>query len=86
MLRGTGARDGRLKEEWLPQGFKARSESASFAGHGCGLCVARQAGGRTRGWHGRRSAWLAVIGFVIVLFTLVGVNLLIAGLHSYAGV
>src|SRR5690606_30322869 len=40
----------------------------------------------SRGWHGRRSAWLAVIGFVIVLFTLVGVNLLIAGLHSYAGV
>jgi len=40
----------------------------------------------SRGWHGRKSAWLAVIGFVIVLFTLVGVNLLIAGLHSYAGV
>ncbi|MCM3633101.1 MULTISPECIES: cytochrome c biogenesis protein CcsA [Paenibacillus] len=40
----------------------------------------------SRGWHGRPSAWLAVIGFVIVLFTLVGVNLLIAGMHSYAGV
>ncbi|HZG55442.1 cytochrome c biogenesis protein CcsA [Paenibacillus sp.] len=39
-----------------------------------------------RGWHGRRSAWLAVVGFVVVLFTLIGVNLIIAGLHSYAGV
>ncbi|MBD2869616.1 cytochrome c biogenesis protein CcsA [Paenibacillus sp. IB182493] len=40
----------------------------------------------SRGWQGLRSAWLAVIGFVIVLFTLIGVNLIIAGLHSYSGV
>ena len=40
----------------------------------------------SRGWQGKPSAWLAVIGFIIVLFTLVGVNLLVAGLHSYAGV
>lgn len=40
----------------------------------------------SRGWHGLRSSWLAVIGFLIVMFTLVGVNLIIAGLHSYAGV
>ncbi len=40
----------------------------------------------SKGWQGRRSAWLAVIGFTIVMFTLVGVNLVIAGLHSYAGV
>jgi len=39
----------------------------------------------TRGWEGRRSAWLAVLGFGVILFTLVGVNLLIVGLHSYAG-
>lgn len=39
-----------------------------------------------RGWQGRRSAWLTVIGFIVVLFTLIGVNLIIAGLHSYAGV
>ncbi|MBU6146257.1 MAG: cytochrome c biogenesis protein CcsA [Paenibacillaceae bacterium] len=37
-------------------------------------------------YEGVSSAWLAVIGFVIVMFTLVGVNLVIAGLHSYAGV
>ena len=30
----------------------------------------------SRGWHGKKSAWLAVIGFVVVLFTLVGVNLI----------
>ncbi|KIL38203.1 cytochrome C biogenesis protein [Gordoniibacillus kamchatkensis] len=40
----------------------------------------------SRGWLGKRSAWLSVIGFLIVMFTLVGVNLVIAGLHSYAGV
>lgn len=40
----------------------------------------------SRGWQGRKSAWMAVIGFVVVMFTNVGVNLLIAGLHSYAGV
>ena len=40
----------------------------------------------SRSWHGRRSSWMSVIGFIIVMFTLVGVNLVIAGLHSYAGV
>jgi ABC-type transport system involved in cytochrome c biogenesis permease subunit len=40
----------------------------------------------SRGWHGSKSAWMTVIGFIIVMFTLVGVNLLLAGLHSYAGV
>jgi ABC-type transport system involved in cytochrome c biogenesis permease subunit len=40
----------------------------------------------SRGWIGKRSAWLSVIGFIIVMFTLIGVNLVIAGLHSYAGV
>lgn len=38
------------------------------------------------GWQGKKSAWLAVVGFLIVMFTLIGVNLVIAGLHSYAGV
>ncbi|MBD2861350.1 cytochrome c biogenesis protein CcsA [Paenibacillus oceani] len=40
----------------------------------------------SRGWQGRKSAWMAVVGFVVVMFTLIGVNLIIAGLHSYAGV
>ncbi|MBO8163059.1 MAG: cytochrome c biogenesis protein CcsA [Brevibacillus sp.] len=40
----------------------------------------------SRGWMGTRSAWMSVIGFVIILITLVVVNLVIAGLHSYAGV
>lgn len=38
----------------------------------------------TRGWRGAKAAWMAVVGFVVVLFTLLGVNLLIVGLHSYA--
>lgn len=39
----------------------------------------------SKGWHGKKSAWLAVIGFIIIMFNLVAVNLVIAGLHSYAG-
>ncbi|WP_088051941.1 cytochrome c biogenesis protein CcsA [Virgibacillus dakarensis] len=38
----------------------------------------------SRGWHGEKSAWLAVVGFAIIMFNLVAVNLVIAGLHSYA--
>ncbi|MFZ5774228.1 MAG: c-type cytochrome biogenesis protein CcsB [Thermodesulfobacteriota bacterium] len=37
----------------------------------------------TRGWGGRRIAWLAIIGFVSVIFTYYGVNFLLSGLHSY---
>jgi ABC-type transport system involved in cytochrome c biogenesis permease subunit len=39
----------------------------------------------SRGWLGGKSAWLSVIGFLVVMFTLIGVNLIIAGLHAYAG-
>jgi cytochrome c-type biogenesis protein CcsB len=35
-----------------------------------------------RGWHGKRIAFLSMIGFAAVLFTYFGVNLL-PGLHSY---
>jgi cytochrome c-type biogenesis protein CcsB len=38
----------------------------------------------SRGWHGEKSAWLAVLGFIFIMFNLVFVNLVIAGLHSYA--
>ncbi len=37
----------------------------------------------TRGWGGKRIAWLAIIGFVSVVFTYYGVNYLLSGLHSY---
>ena len=35
-----------------------------------------------RGWHGRRIAYISLFGFLAVLFTYFGVNLL-PGLHSY---
>lgn len=38
----------------------------------------------SKGWHGEKSAWLAVGGFAIIMFNLIAVNLIIAGLHSYA--
>ncbi len=37
----------------------------------------------TRGWRGKRIAWLAIIGFFAVFFTYFGVNFLLSGLHSY---
>lgn len=40
----------------------------------------------SKGWQGSKSAWLAVLGFLFVMFTLVGVNLLLASIHAYAGV
>jgi ABC-type transport system involved in cytochrome c biogenesis, permease component len=38
------------------------------------------------GWKGRTSAYFAVLGFIFVLFTYLGVSFLLPGLHSYAGV
>ncbi len=35
-------------------------------------------------WRGVKSAWVAVIGFLSMIFTFFGVNYLLAGLHSYA--
>lgn len=37
-----------------------------------------------RGWRGRSSAYFAVIGFLLVIFTYLGVSYLLPGLHSYA--
>ncbi len=37
-----------------------------------------------RGWRGKKTAVLSIIGFAAVIFTYLGVNLIISGLHSYA--
>lgn len=39
----------------------------------------------TRGWRGKPSAWLAIVGFAAVLFNFTIVNLFFKGLHSYSG-
>lgn len=39
----------------------------------------------TRGWSGRRSAWLSLVGFAAVIFNFVVVNLYFKGLHVYSG-
>ncbi|MFW6137401.1 MAG: c-type cytochrome biogenesis protein CcsB [Candidatus Aminicenantaceae bacterium] len=36
------------------------------------------------GWKGRRSAVIAILGFLAAMFTYFGVNYLLSGLHSYA--
>ncbi len=40
----------------------------------------------TSGWKGRRAAWIAILGFATFMFNYFGVNMLMPGLHSYAGV
>ena len=37
----------------------------------------------TRGWVGKRAAWLSMIGFAATIFCYLGVNLFLSGLHSY---
>lgn len=37
----------------------------------------------TTGWRGRKAAVLAIVGFASVVFTFLGVNLLLTGLHVY---
>lgn len=37
-----------------------------------------------RGWRGRAAAIFAVVGFICVMFTYIGVNTLLPGVHSYA--
>ncbi|MEW6362283.1 MAG: cytochrome c biogenesis protein CcsA [Acidobacteriota bacterium] len=38
----------------------------------------------SRGWSGRSSAYFAIVGFLFVIFTYLGVSYLLPGLHSYA--
>ena len=40
----------------------------------------------TAGWRGRKAAYIQLIGFASLVFNLIGVNLWITGLHSYAGI
>jgi cytochrome c-type biogenesis protein CcsB len=37
-----------------------------------------------RGWMGRRSAYFAIVAFLFIIFTYLGVSYLLPGLHSYA--
>ncbi|MFA5516374.1 MAG: c-type cytochrome biogenesis protein CcsB [Desulfuromonadales bacterium] len=39
----------------------------------------------TRGWVGKKAAWLSIIGFAATVFCYLGVNLVLSGLHSYGG-
>lgn len=39
----------------------------------------------TRGWVGKKAAWLSIFGFAATMFCYLGVNLVLSGLHSYGG-
>ncbi|ABR49068.1 cytochrome c assembly protein [Alkaliphilus metalliredigens QYMF] len=36
-----------------------------------------------RGWKDKRAAWFAILGFVSILFTYIGVNTILSGYHAY---
>jgi cytochrome c-type biogenesis protein CcsB len=38
----------------------------------------------TRGWRGRRAAYFAILGFVVVMFTFFGVTYMLGGNHAYS--
>ena len=40
----------------------------------------------TAGWRGRRAARVALVGLAAFWFNFIGINLLVSGLHSYAGI
>jgi cytochrome c-type biogenesis protein CcsB len=40
----------------------------------------------TAGWKGTRAAMIAIIGLASFWFNFIGINLLVSGLHSYAGI
>jgi cytochrome c-type biogenesis protein CcsB len=40
----------------------------------------------TAGWRGKRAGYVQLIGFGCLLFNVVGINLWVSGLHSYAGI
>lgn len=39
----------------------------------------------TAGWRGKPAAWVSVVGLVTIIFNLFFVNMVVTGLHSYAG-
>jgi len=40
----------------------------------------------TAGWRTGRAAWVNVAGFAVIVFNLFFINMVVAGLHSYAGI
>jgi len=40
----------------------------------------------TAGWRAGRAAWINVAGFAVIAFNLFFINMVVAGLHSYAGI
>ena len=40
----------------------------------------------TAGWHGRKAAYVAIAGYLTILFNYFVVNIYVQGLHSYSGI
>ncbi|AOY77449.1 c-type cytochrome biogenesis protein CcsB [Clostridium formicaceticum] len=38
----------------------------------------------SKGWKNKKAAWFAILGFLAILFTYIGVNTVLSGYHSYA--
>ncbi len=69
-------------ESWgRPWGFDSKETGALVAWLTYAAFLHTRVG---RGWSGRSSAYFAILGFLLVIFTYLGVSYLLPGLHSYA--
>jgi cytochrome c-type biogenesis protein CcsB len=69
-------------ESWgRPWGFDSKETGALVAWLTYGAFLHSRI---SRGWTGKSSAYFAVVGFLLVIFTYLGVSYLLPGLHSYA--
>ena len=39
----------------------------------------------TSGWGPKKAAWINIAGFAVLVFNLFFINIVVSGLHSYAG-
>ncbi len=72
LLGGSTAMGEFVSEDWYQEALKASEMSL---GNNLRL---------RRGWKGKTAALFAVIGFICVIFTYIGVNTFLPGIHSYA--
>jgi ABC-type transport system involved in cytochrome c biogenesis permease subunit len=64
---------------WGPEGNLVARDLGRL--RGLPACSASTAAGRAT-----PAAWLAIIGVITFWFNFIGINLLVSGLHSYAGI
>jgi ABC-type transport system involved in cytochrome c biogenesis permease subunit len=75
-LSPANDQDGRSWRDW---DSKETGAFAAWLTYGASLHVRI-----SRGWKGRPAAYFAIVAFLLIVFTYLGVSYLLPGLHSYA--